>query len=76
MHADIAFVGGFALEAQIGGARFLAVSGMRGGGQAVIAIRQGEPPLSTLDDAADALRIIEAAEKSAKTGKKQTIAYA
>jgi predicted dehydrogenase len=40
------------------------------------AIRQGEQPLSTLDDAADALRIIEAAEKSAMTGKKQTIAYA
>ncbi len=37
------------------------------------AIRRGEPPLSTLDDAANALRIIEAAERSAKTGKKQTM---
>jgi predicted dehydrogenase len=40
------------------------------------AIRKSEQPLSTLDDAADALRIIEAAEISARTGKKQTIAYA
>lgn len=39
-------------------------------------IRRGEQPLSTLDDAADALRMIEAAEKSAMTSKKQTIAYA
>jgi predicted dehydrogenase len=29
-------------------------------------IRRGEPPLSTLDDAADALRIIEAAERGAR----------
>lgn len=40
------------------------------------AIRNGEQPLSTLDDAADALRVIEAAEKAAKTGKKQAINYA
>jgi predicted dehydrogenase len=40
------------------------------------AIRRGEQPLSTLDDAVDALRIIEAAEKSAATGKKQKIHYA
>ncbi len=39
-------------------------------------IRNGEQPLSTLDDAADALRVIEAAEKSAATGKKQAIDYA
>jgi predicted dehydrogenase len=39
-------------------------------------IRQGEQPLSTLDDAANALRIIAAAEKSALTGKRQTITYA
>ena len=38
-------------------------------------IRRREQPLSTLDDAADALRIIEAAEKSAKTGKRQLITY-
>lgn len=36
-------------------------------------IRRGEKPLSTLDDAADALRIIEAAEKSARTGKKEAV---
>jgi predicted dehydrogenase len=36
-------------------------------------IRRGEKPLSTLDDAADALRIIEAAERAAKTGKRQTV---
>jgi predicted dehydrogenase len=39
------------------------------------AIRQGEMPLSTLEDAADALQIIAAAEQSAKTGKQQPIAY-
>lgn len=37
------------------------------------AIRRGEKPLSTLDDAADALRIIEAAEKSARTRKKEPV---
>ena len=36
-------------------------------------IRRGEQPLSTLADAANALRIIEAAEKSARTGKKETV---
>lgn len=36
-------------------------------------IRRGERPLSTLDDAANALRIIEAAEKSARTGKKEAV---
>jgi len=40
------------------------------------AIRQGEAPLSTLDDAADALSIIEAAEHSAKSGQRQLMAYA
>jgi predicted dehydrogenase len=39
------------------------------------AIRHGEPPLSTLDDAAAALRIIEAAERAARTGKKQLVDY-
>src|ERR1700722_8881857 len=39
------------------------------------AIRQNEKPLSTLDDAADALRIIEAAERSAASGKKLAIKY-
>ncbi len=39
------------------------------------AIRHGEKPLSTLDDAADALKIIEAAERSAANGKKQSISY-
>lgn len=38
-------------------------------------IRQNEQPLSTLDDAADALRIIEAAERSAVTGNRQSIDY-
>jgi len=39
------------------------------------AIRQGDPPLSTLDDAVDALQIIEAAQRSAKNGKRQPITY-
>jgi len=39
------------------------------------AIRQGEEPLSTLADAADALQIIQAAELSARTGKKQVVTY-
>jgi predicted dehydrogenase len=39
------------------------------------AIRQCEQPLSKLEDAADALQIIAAAERSAKTGKRQAIAY-
>ena len=39
------------------------------------AIRQNEEPLSTLDDAIDALKIIEAAERSASTGKKQAVSY-
>lgn len=39
------------------------------------AIQQGEKPLSTLDDAVDALQIIQAAERSAKSGKKQLISY-
>jgi len=39
------------------------------------AIRQGEQPLSSLEDAVDALQIIEAAERSAKNGKRQPVAY-
>jgi predicted dehydrogenase len=39
------------------------------------AIRRGEAPLSTLDDALDALRIIEAAERAAKSGKHQKVIY-
>jgi predicted dehydrogenase len=39
------------------------------------AIRHHEEPLSTLSDAADALKIIEAAERSAASGKKQPIYY-
>lgn len=39
------------------------------------AIRRNQPPPSTLDDAADALKIIEAAERSAATAKKQTVVY-
>jgi predicted dehydrogenase len=39
------------------------------------AIRGGEEPLSTLDDAIDALQIIKAAERSAKSGKRQIIDY-
>jgi predicted dehydrogenase len=38
-------------------------------------IRRNEEPLSTLDDAADALHIIEAAERSATEGKRQSIDY-
>jgi predicted dehydrogenase len=38
-------------------------------------IRRNEEPLSTLDDAADALRIIEAAERSAASGKRQSVDY-
>jgi predicted dehydrogenase len=38
-------------------------------------IRQNEKPLSTLDDAADALQIIEAAERSASRGKRETMKY-
>ena len=40
------------------------------------AIRQGEKPLSTLDDAAAVLKIIQAAEISAKTGKRQKLNFA
>jgi predicted dehydrogenase len=40
------------------------------------AIRHGEKPLSTLDDAAAALQIIEAAKQSARRGRKQPVAYA
>jgi len=39
------------------------------------AIRHGEKPWSTLEDAVDALKIIEAAERSAKNGRKQAVAY-
>ena len=39
------------------------------------AVRLAEKPLSTLEDAADALRIIEAADRSAKTGRRQPIIY-
>jgi predicted dehydrogenase len=39
------------------------------------AIRNGDQPLSTLDDAADALQIIDAAEKSAATGRRQAVVY-
>jgi predicted dehydrogenase len=39
------------------------------------AIRHNEEPLSTLSDAADALKIIEAAERSAASGKKQSVHY-
>lgn len=39
------------------------------------AVRSNQRPLSTLDDAVDALKIIEAAERSAATGKKQTVVY-
>lgn len=38
-------------------------------------IRKNEKPLSTLDDAADALRIIEAAEQSAAGGTRQNVDY-
>ena len=38
-------------------------------------IRKNEKPLSTLDDAADALRMIEAAERSAAAGKRQRVDY-
>ncbi|MGH7942055.1 MAG: Gfo/Idh/MocA family protein [Limisphaerales bacterium] len=38
-------------------------------------IRQNQQPLSTLDDAADALRLIEAAERSAAGGKRETVKY-
>lgn len=37
------------------------------------AIRHNEEPLSTLSDAADALKIIEAAERSVKSGRKQEV---
>jgi predicted dehydrogenase len=37
------------------------------------AIRQGEKPLSTLDDSIAALQIVRAAEKSAKTGRRQKL---
>jgi predicted dehydrogenase len=39
------------------------------------AIRLNEEPLSTLDDAADALKVIEAAERSAASGKKPPMVY-
>jgi myo-inositol 2-dehydrogenase / D-chiro-inositol 1-dehydrogenase len=39
------------------------------------AIRHNEQPPSTLDDAVDALEIIEAAERSAATGRKQKVVY-
>ncbi len=39
-------------------------------------IRQNDQPLSTLDDAADALRLIEAAERSATRGKRERVQYA
>lgn len=39
------------------------------------AIRERKRPLSTLDDAVDALQIIHAAERAAKSGKRQTIDY-
>jgi predicted dehydrogenase len=39
------------------------------------AIRHNEEPLSTLSDAADALKLIEAAERSAGSGKKQSVRY-
>lgn len=39
------------------------------------AIRERKKPLSTLDDAVDALQIIEAAEQAARSGKRQTINY-
>ncbi|HEV2320449.1 MAG TPA: Gfo/Idh/MocA family oxidoreductase [Verrucomicrobiae bacterium] len=38
-------------------------------------IRRNAEPLSTLDDAADALRIIEAAERSAAGGKRERVEY-
>jgi predicted dehydrogenase len=38
-------------------------------------IRRGEEPLSTLNDAVDALKIIEAAERAARSGCKQLMAY-
>ena len=38
-------------------------------------IRQNKQPLSTLDDAADALRIIEAAERSAASGSRKSVDY-
>jgi predicted dehydrogenase len=38
-------------------------------------IRRNEEPLSTLDDAADALHIIEAAERAAASGKRQRVEY-
>jgi predicted dehydrogenase len=39
------------------------------------AIRLNEEPLSTLDDAADALKVIEAAERSSVSGRKQPMVY-
>src|SRR5215469_1945664 len=39
------------------------------------AIREGKEPLSTLDDAVDALQIIHSAEQAARSGKRQTINY-
>lgn len=39
------------------------------------AIRHNEKPLSTLDDAADALKMIEAAERSAAGGKRERVDY-
>jgi myo-inositol 2-dehydrogenase/D-chiro-inositol 1-dehydrogenase len=39
------------------------------------AIRHNEQPPSTLNDAVDALKIIEAAERSASTGRKQKVVY-
>jgi predicted dehydrogenase len=39
------------------------------------AIRKGQEPLSTLDDAISALEIIQAAEQSARSGKRQTVKY-
>jgi predicted dehydrogenase len=38
-------------------------------------IRHGDAPLSTLSDSEDALRIIEAAERSAATGRVQTVRF-
>jgi len=39
------------------------------------AIREGKEPLSTLEDAVDALQIIHAAEQAARNGRRQTIKY-
>ena len=38
-------------------------------------ILDGKPPLSTLDDAANALSILQAAERSAQSGSFQTVIY-